>query len=601
MDIHLSREHIDLFAGNVLPLRLVSDHDLSGIKVVWRTDSDCVAIRAFDQEQEFPFSSGVLLTLMKPGQARVCAEADGKAYICRVDVREMRRASSSDTLQYFVGDFHDHTTSEHGHDAFAARESSFPCDVIRQIRDENKLAFHVISDHAITLNPRDFYRGFTDSEAACDGDPIVFPGAESEIQFVEYDRYGYEHKNSGEIVTVNAAEYAFATTWEEFYSKMARSPFAVCALAHPQIVGYSVPGIWNFSLDRNNTERFLNMVRLVEMGNGTDRESNLLNEYTYSVALDNGFKVTTACSSDCHGPVWGYGVFPGKTVVMAYEHSREAFLDALTSCRAYACESGNLKLSYTVNGIPAPASLEPAAQYRFRVDVSCFHDDPSSLPVSCQVISDKGLTVHQIEGTPLTSFGFTVKSDTAHYFYLRLVDSMGRKTWSMPVWTGRPIRPVQESACVPISKEGFVAKDELTGRDASALICDDPSVIWTAEGETASILIDMQTDQPVCGVGHYAVPVIRTIMKQLNVPTQQLLASFVSGYRISVSTDGRTFEPCAEGLLRVFGGEEVIRFPVRTARFIRFEALSTVGKNSGLPQYAGARPIIGELTAFTEA
>ena len=86
--------------------------------------------------------------------------------------------------------------------------------------------------------------------------------------------------------------------------------------------------VWNFSLEKNNTPALRRMVKLVEVGNGGDRKSNLINEYVYSVALDNGFRVSTCCSSDSHGPVWGYGAFPGKTVLMAPEKSREAFLDA---------------------------------------------------------------------------------------------------------------------------------------------------------------------------------------------------------------------------------------------------------------------------------
>lgn len=598
MTVRFSRESIDSFCGDVLPLRLVTDRDISSENIKWRAEGDAVLLRTFDGEEEFPFSDGVLVTLVKPGEAAIYAALDGAEYACPVSVRQMRRAKEGDEFGYYIGDFHDHTTSEHAHDRYAARKSGFPIDVISQVRDEGLLDFHVISDHGVTLNPRDFFRGFADAERAQPMELVVFPGSESEVEFVESDRYGYAHKNSGEIVTVNAADYAFVKTWDEFYARMEKCPFAVCALAHPQIVGYSVPGIWNFQLDRNSTPMLRRMVKMVEMGNGGDRESNLINEYTYSVALDNGFKVSTTCSSDCHGPRWGYDAFPGKTVIMAREKSKEAFLDALISNRVYACESGNLKLSVTVNGVPAPGTLPPAEIYDFHADIACFHEDETTLPVKCQVISDGGRCVAEAAGEGMEHIDIRVSSDTARWFYLRLVDRMGCKTWSPPVWTGRAPddRPADEPA--PIDKTGMTAVDALSKCDAGSVLCDDPDRLWQGKGETAEIVIDMHAVRQVRGLGHYPVPVTRERLAASGAPAAMLMAQFVSRYRISASADGESYTECAEGVMRVFGGEEIIRFAPIAARYIKFEVLSTVGRAGDLPKYAHARPAIGELTLY---
>ena len=596
MSIRLSKDHIDSFCGNVLPLRLLSEQPLAGRPVRWQAEGDAVALRTFDQEAEFPFSDGVLVTLMKPGKACISAELDGTRYDCTIRVRPMRCAAPGEPLDYFIGDFHDHTTTEHNHARFAARETGFPIDVITQIRDEGKLDFHVISDHAVTLNPRDFFRGFTDEEAAQPMDLIVFPGSESEVTAVETDRYGYAHKNSGEIVTVNAANFSGVTSWAEFYRDLSGSPFAVCALAHPQIIGWSVPGIWNFSLHKNNAPELKRMVKMVEMGNGGDRESNLLNEYTYSVALDNGFRVSTTCSSDCHGPAWGYDAFPGKTIVMAYAKSKEAFLDAMMHNRVYACESGNLKLKYTVNGTPAPGDIAPANSYDFHLEVDCFHEDASTLPVKCQLISDGGKTLYAFEGEPFSRLDFSVFSEDASYFYLRLTDSMGRKTWSPPVFTGRAHRESAAADLIPIEKTDLTARDEMTGSDASPLLCDDPLKIWTAESGRASLLIDMQRVLRIAGVSHYPFPVLRHLLN--GRPESRILAEFPSEYRISVSTDGAEYAECAAGIFRIFGGEEMIGFEPQEARYIRIEILSTVGAASGLPAYANVPLSISEITVY---
>jgi len=596
MTVRLSRERIDSFCGNVLPLRLLSASDLSAAQIFWRTEGEAVALRTFSEEEEFPFNDGVLLTLMKPGKARVLAELNGAEYACDVTVRPIKTAAPDDTLHYYIGDFHDHTTTEHNHARFAARESGFPIDLICQIRDEGRLDFHVVSDHASTLNPRDFFRGFTDEEAAQPMHLIVFPGSESEVSAVETDRYGYAHKNSGEIVTVNAANFSSVRSWDEFFRDMENSPFAVCALAHPQIVGWSVPGLWNFSLHKNNTPRFRNMVKMVEMGNGGDRESNQLNEYTYSVALDNGFRVSTTCSSDCHGPRWGYDAFPGKTIIMACEKSKEAFLDAMLHNRIYACESGNLKLKYTVNGTSAPCDLAPANRYDFHLEISCFREDESTLPVRCQLISDHGKTLWSHEGAPFTALDFSISSDCASYFYLRLMDSQGRKTWSPPVYTGRPSASIPFDSLIPIDKSGFTAIDELTGSDASLLLCDDPSKVWSSEQGRASLLIDMKEIRKISGFSHYPFPVTREMLKGISEPAK--LAEFPSEYRISVSADGKTFTECDRGVFRVFGGEEIIPFAECEARYVRLEILSTVGRAGGLAAHQDVPLTIGEVTLY---
>ena len=105
---------------------------------------------------------------------------------------------------------------------------------------------------------------------------------------------------------------------------------------------------FEFALHGQN-EGISRLMRCVEMGNGTDRNCNLLHEYAFSEALDAGFRVTTTCGSDGHRE-WGFKVCPGKTVIMASERSKEAFTDALMNNRAYASDSGNVKLRLLVNG-----------------------------------------------------------------------------------------------------------------------------------------------------------------------------------------------------------------------------------------------------------
>ena len=174
---------------------------------------------------------------------------------------------------------------------------------------------------------------------------VVFPGCECDVTVMEDDRYGIPIKRSGEIVCINSDDYEECTSWEEFYDAVAKKPYPICVLAHPQIVGFSKKGLWDFKLSENNTETMKHAVKLIEMGDGSNRQSNQIHELSYSVALDNGFKVSTTCSSDSHGPKWGFDVFPGKTMIMAKAKTKADFHDALMNRRVYASESGSVMIN----------------------------------------------------------------------------------------------------------------------------------------------------------------------------------------------------------------------------------------------------------------
>lgn len=596
MSIALFPEKIESYCGDVLPLQLKGEKDLSKDNIRWSVSGNAVTIRSFEGEKDTNFTNGVLVTLKEEGTASVTAEYEGTAYTCPVTVRKRRTAAKGEPLQYFLGDFHDHLAEIHNHDLFAARESGFPAEYIEKVTSDGRMDFSVISDHAIVTNERDFFRGFTDAQAAQPMDYVVFPGSESEVTLIENDRFGLSHKNSGEIVCVNADNFVFSREWQPFYDALETSPFAVCVLAHPQIVGWDKNGIWNFCLDKNNTPRMKDLVKGVEMGQG--HAGCMLYEHTYSVALDCGFRVSVTCSSDCHGPNWGFDAWPGKTVIMAPEKSKEMFLDALLNRRFYATESGNVKLFCTVNGCGMGETLSETETYRFHVEASTFRPDAEAVPVKLQVVSDYGSTLYTAENADLSSFDFVLNSDTARYFYLRFVDKRGRKTWSAPFFTGRPTDETALPELTPLDKSNFTATELLSGNDAGAVINNDPMIPWDGDAPTAEIVIDMKENKEIRAVGHYPTRYVMSYFQSTGASQTEKFAKFAHGYELSVSNDGENYTPCATGVLRIFGGEEYIRFPKTEARYVKFKVTSTIGKASDLPAYKDAAVSISELTIF---
>lgn len=598
MSVWLSREEIRSFAGDVVALRLESEEDISREEITWRKDSDRIKFKTFTDDEHFPFGNGVLITLLEEGESAVSAEYDGKIYTCRISAHKRIEAKSSDAMNYYVGDLHDHTCPINDYFEFAERTEGRADTYLAKLKAEGLMDFGVISDHSEPLSKKEFFENFllVDKEGP-EMRTVMFPGCENEVIVIEEDRYGITNKKGGEIVSFNSPGYRESHSWEEFFEAVAKEPFSVCTLAHPQIVGFSVPGVWDFSLNKNNSPVMKRAIKMIETGDGSNRQSNLINEFVYSVALDNGFKVSTTCSSDSHGPKWGYNRFPGKTVVMAPERTKEAILDAFYNNRVYGCESGNLKLRYSVNGEVAPATVTPSEKYAFKVEIDFFKEDKSTLPVRCQVISDKGRIIKVIEGVDFTSFEFEVEAPDASYFFLRFVDEKTRRTWSPPVWTGIAPKGTLPSPLLPIDKNGFTAREEKLSVDAAAAVCDDPMTPFISECADPEIIIDMHKTERISALGHYPRVIRRNLIKDWYGGTPPILAEFPSEFAISTSLDGVNYEDACDGLFRVFGSEEIFEFSEREARFIKLKIFSNVGAFKG-GEFEKSNTAIGELTVF---
>ena len=607
MKLTFSKNEITSTVGAVLPLHLGFDsekhEELANKDIKWSVDSDAVTLRSFSGSNKKGFNNGVLLILNKAGVAKVTAELDGEVYTCLVTVREPIAAQSGDDLNYYVGDLHDHSGNYHDYEQFANRTDGFQDEYLKCVKNEGLMDFGVISDHAEVVNDTDFFRGFTECERAEPMCAVIFPGAESEIKYTEYDRFGILRRRSGEIVTFNAASYAYSLSWDGFTDAFEDSPEPVGIFAHPQILGFSTKGIWDFDYSKNNTEKMLRIIRGVEMGDGSLRSENLIHELAYSMALDQGFKVSTTCASDSHGPAWGCSVFPGKTVVMAKEKSREAFIDAFRNNRFYATESGNLKIRYSVNGNFAPCTLPKCDTYHFHVEVSYFREDKTTAPELCKVISDGGRTLLTLTDFTPSSFDFTVNSETANYFYLRFSDGEGRRSWSVPVWCGGVLPESNDKELYPIAfSEGACARELISGRDASAVIDGSPDTVFVADSTKASILIDLTREVTFEGLGYLPEFVSREIRKQSSSPwaSTDFTAGMPAEFEIYASKDGEDFVKLSDGVFRTVGGENIIRFDKTSARYVRVDIKSNIGEMLNPICYGSRKTSLCNFTLFGE-
>lgn len=599
--IRLSKNCITTFSGDVVSLELVSSFDISNCDITWKSDDESICfIRDFKTQGKPNFSDGVLLVMIKEGKTAVTASFDGKEYRCEISVNDIKKASKNDKLNHYFMDFHIHTSMNHNPEEFPFRTDSVPYTVLKQVKEEGFFDGYVISDHSDLVDNREFFRVFLSAEMVQDDDLIVFPGTESEIDDIEYDRHGYLHKNSGEIVTLNTHGYAAVKSWDEYFDLVYKNPYAICSFAHPQVLGYGINSIWNFSFPRKVCSKMIDMFRLIEVGKGNNAETGLIHERMYSLALDCGLKVSPASTSDCHGPDWGKGACSGKTIVLAPQKSKEYFIDAVRNNRVYATENGKVRLEYTVNDFGCGETLNNSNLYIFNVDISYF-ETPLKDERVCflEVVSDGGNTVKKLELSLADSqkLSFELTSDSARYFYLKITSHNGDRTWSSPVWTGREFDkyPIEEPELTEIDKTSWKVIYTSGGNSEANLISGGSEAPWMADSSSAEFVIDMGSVTEISAVGIYPHAVSR---ENKDMTLDQMVARFVSDYEIYTGVDCSDFELASKGMVRCYGEEKIDVFPTVQCRYIKIKVLSTAGSASYKKQFMHAPVMIGEIYAY---
>ena len=597
MKIEISYSTLSSFVGDVRPLWLKSDVNLKFKGISWSINGDAVVMKKCDGCFHGAFNYGVFLTFVKEGSATVIASYDGVDYVCDITSRA-RRDFSSEKMKFWHGDLHTHTTPEHIHDRYLVRTEYLHKDYLEYIKNDKNRDLAVMTDHSETIDLENFFRAFTEYEERRDGiEPIVYAGCENEIMYTEEDRFGREHRLSGELVAINSASFCQANTYPEFFHAFKNNPYAIGIFAHPHVIGVSTRGVWDYQPRLNHPKELTSLIKYVEVFNSPAGYDNMLNEYVYSEALDAGYRVSTTCGSDQHKE-WDFGLFKAATIIMAPEKTREAFTDALLGLRAYASESGNIQLQYKVNGINAPCDLPLTDNYHFDVKIGYFKEDPATRPVRCEVISDGGVTVKVIENVNFENFSFDVASDSARWFYLRFVDSNTHRTFSPPVFTGREITPYVIDDLKPIAPEGFKATDE-KGRDASVIVDGDTLTNYEADSTSFAITVDMGSVHEVKALGNYAPLCDIKELRAKGLKSDYAEASLPVDYRISASLDGKDYSVLREGVFRAFAGEEIVRFAPTSARYVRLEVLSTAGARVGREPYKDMPAKMALITLFS--
>ncbi len=579
----LNFNEISSFVGDIFPLTCV-DYSLTEENFTWKCDSNEVLfLKTLD------FSNGCVIALLKEGTTTVTVTHGDEKTVCTVNVRKRKEYAGGKLNRYFA-DLHTHTSMNHNMNTFVLRdESEWAKNSLDEVRNEGFLDAMAVTDHGCLVNDLEFFRTLLAGKEFETEKFITFPGTESEVSEIETDKWGIKRKNSGEVVTFNACGYANTKTWQEYFERSEGNPFTVGGFAHPQIYGTpasSAPGIWNFCFETKTTDAHLKRFKFVELGNGEDRGSNLINDGVYSLALDCGYKVAPTMDSDCHETPWGKKAQPGRTVIYASEKSHETFLDAILNNRMYATESGDVDLFVTVNSQIAGGTVPATDKYDFTVKISSFGENKE--PKHLDVISDGGKKVFEC----VAHYGeikFTLTSDTASYFYVVLTDEAGLRTWSAPIYTGRKPRFSYRN------DTGLNKIENVKCLESEKVTNGDPYDSYLAESPVKTLNFDLGKTDNVKLLGYY--PHLSAYGEPVGQSmSQETQSRFIKNMEILTSDDGVTFVPYSKEIFRAYGGEQFVKLDTE-CRYVQIN-ISSVGHELLHRGYEDQPVQVGEITFY---
>jgi len=575
--LKLSKNIISSFEGDILSLYAESDAE-----EIRCTPSDASVVRLRELGK-----GKYLVILEKVGTTSVTVEAGDERAVCEIRVREAKKSDPDGKFKIYVGDTHAHTSYSDG--------MATPYEVFQKVSEEEYFHFFTITDHTELEDDDEFFHTFDAADRYQSEEFTAFAGSESQLDLYSENSIGRSQNDGGEIVVINKEGYSYSDSWDKFFRDIGENKTGFAIIAHPQILGYtSTPLLWNaFDPEHNTSEKTLDLIHGVETLNETD-DSNMINERAYSLFLDCGYKVAPIAASDHHGPRWGKVAQTCRTFVYSQGMSKDLFIDAMRSARAYSCENGNVKLFYTVNGKNPATTLPLTDTYEFQIHAEPFYlrkyDDET---VYAEIISDYGEVVAARDvGKYMFDFDMTVKSTTARYFYLKLYSRIGEVTWSAPIWTGREFDPCPKPKFTKQAQndELFRVKSFSGGKNGFSIINTNTADYCQLNDVNGEITIDMGKVRTVSAVGYFP-----------NQPTrgdENTYACFVSRYEYYVSMNGLDFTRVASGRIRLYGCEHITEFAPVEARYIKLRTLSTVGSEMRKERFRNIGAAIGALRVY---
>ena len=340
-------------------------------------------------------------------------------------------------FNYYFGDLHAHT-------AFSDGWRGTPEDAYVMAREAGA-DYMATTDHNFMLTLDEWAETLRMAEAQTDANFVAIPASEYWIA-----------SGFGEVIVFNQDDLYNDTnfhdpgdpqsrveTIEALYDWLASFAGAIGLWPHPGLYGDQD----DFDHRTEWRDRAMSLIEIHNYGSWLGDPANWgVHDYepAYITALDKGWHIMPAATSDTHNNDWIVGS-PVRTVLLARSLTRADLFDAMRSNRGYATLDENLWVRYTLNGELMGSTLI-GSDGRYTAEIAI--EDPDGVASDAitlvEIVSDGGRVVASKSfGETTVNWKVTLRTPAARYFYVRVTTASdvsggeGLTAWTSPVWTGR--------------------------------------------------------------------------------------------------------------------------------------------------------------------
>ena len=357
------------------------------------------------------------------------------------------KVTTGQTLNYYFGNLHAHTSYSDGNKDSATSLMTKPIQAFNYAKNSQHIDFYGISEHnhlnAGLTSPAHYHQGVRDAIIATTSNFLALYGMEygvisngGHVLIYGYDSLLIGWDNSD--FDVFNSEYNYATLWKTVNKR----PSAFAMFAHPANTDYDSIYFkpYNASFDSAIVGSPFRSGPAFSTNTAYSDPSTGTYITQYNTALKKGYHVGIGLDHDTHNSVFGRQT-AGRTVVMAHSLTQNDLYAALKGMHYYASDDWNTKVNFTVNGQIIGSVLSHSGTPTLSVSIT----DPdgestSNISVYCGIPgsgSNPFVLTSVTNSNTLTYTHTAVPNNGEYYYYLKITQADGDLIYTSPIWYKR--------------------------------------------------------------------------------------------------------------------------------------------------------------------
>ena len=331
----------------------------------------------------------------------------------------LSRQAHTGQYKLYYGYMHAHTSLSDG--------KGKPRDAYRMARDDAKLDFFAVTDHALSIPmwPWDAKWNRTGKVA----DEFNEDGRFVALRGFEWSSPTFRHINV--LGTVSFTTCLVSPTMGSFYSWLRSHPEAVCRFNHPGYADKLDMEFEHFALSMRVVDQMVGIEMFnkdrgidVFFNKGYGKGRRFLDE-----AIAKGWFTGVVGGQDNHRRNWGIRS-SDRVGVWAKSLTREGILDAYRGRRTFVTEDSDLSLSFTANRAQMGSRLPPGAM-TFLIGI----EDGDREGLAEAELYKGGKVIKQWQlGSADANITFRDSAVAGDYYYVLVAQSDGDQALSSPIW-----------------------------------------------------------------------------------------------------------------------------------------------------------------------